>query len=136
MPSSFEHRLFNDELEDMPNVLASTFNGNIAPIYELIENANAYEFARIAAIDSLVALWHTKQISRESVLAYFDNLLTNNFNENANTGLQPWIIHSALRLYPEEVMNSIRLAFYFLGEDLYWSNDPLILPKEFETAMK
>jgi hypothetical protein len=136
MPSSFEHRLFNDELEDMPNVLASTFNGNIEPIYELIENANAYEFARIAAIDSLVALWHTKQISRESVIAYFDNLLTNNFNENTNTGLQPWIIHSALRLYPEEIMNSIRLAFYFLGEDLYWSNDPLILPKEFETAMK
>ena len=115
MPSSFEHRLFNDELEDMPNVLASTFNGNIEPIYELIENANAYEFARIAAIDSLVALWHTKQISRESVIAYFDNLLTNNFNENTNTGLQPWIIHSALRLYPEEIMNSIRLAFYFLG---------------------
>ena len=136
MPNSFEHSLFNDELEDMPNILASTFNGNIELIYKLIENTNAFEFARIAAIDSLVALWHTKQISRESVIAYFDNLLTNNFNKNKNTGLQPWIIHSALRLYPEEIISSIRLAFYFLGEDLYWSNDPLILPNEFEKAMK
>ena len=136
MPNSFDHSLFNDEIEDIPNILASTFNGNIELIYKLIENNNAFEFARIAAIDSLVALWHTKQISRESVLAYFDNLLTNNFNENKDAELQPWIIHSALRLYPEEIMNSIRLAFYFLGENLYWSNDPLILPNKFETAMK
>lgn len=136
MPNSFEHSLFNDEIEDMPNILASTFNGNIELIYKLIENTNAFEFARIAALDTLVALWHTQQISRESVIAYFDKLLTNNVNENKDTGLQPWIIHSALRLHPEEIICSIRLAFYFLGEDLYWSNDPLILPKEFETAMK
>ncbi|EHL31560.1 DUF1186 domain-containing protein [Legionella drancourtii] len=136
MPNSFEHSLFNDEIEDMPNILASTFNGNIELIYKLIENIKAFEFARIAAIDSLVALWHTKQISRESVIAYFGNLLTNNFNKNKDTKLQPWIIHSALRLYPEEIISSIRLAFYFLGEDLYWSNDTLILPNEFETAMK
>ncbi|MFT4060688.1 MAG: DUF1186 domain-containing protein [Legionella sp.] len=136
MPSSFEHRIFNDELEDMPNILASTFNGDIEPIYKLIENTNAYEFARVAALDSLVALWHTQQISRESVITYLDRLLTHNFNEQQNTNLQPWIIHSVLRLYPKEIMNSIRLAFYFLGENLYWSNDPLILPNEFETAMK
>lgn len=136
IPNSFEHSIFNDEIEDMPNILASTFNDNIELIYKLIENTNAFEFARIAALDSLVALWHTKQISRESVIDYFDNLLTNNFNENKDTELQPWIIHSALRLYPEEIISSIRLAFYFLGEDLYWSSDPLILPKKFETAIK
>ena len=136
MPSSFEHRIFNDELEDMPNILASTFNGDIEPIYKLIENKNAYEFARVAALDSLVALWHTQQISRESIITYLDTLLTHNFNEQQDTNLQPWIIYSVLRLYPEEIMNSIRLAFYFLGETLYWSNDPLILPNEFETAMK
>jgi len=73
----------------MPNILASTFNGNIELIYKLIENTNAFEFARIAAIDSLIALWHTQQISRESVISYFDNLLTDNFNENKDTELQP-----------------------------------------------
>jgi hypothetical protein len=136
MPNSFEYSLFNDELEDMPNILSSTFNGNIELIYKLIENTKAFQFARIAALDSLVALWHTKQISRESVIAYFDKLLTNNFNENKGTEIQPWILHSALRLYPEEIINSIRLAFYFLGEDIYYPTDPLILPNEFETAMK
>ena len=135
MPNSFENSLFNDELEDMPNILASTFNGNIELIYKLIENTNAFEFARIAALDSLVALWHTNQIPRESVIAYFDKMLMNNINGN-KIELQSWIIHSAIRLYPEEIINSIRLAFYFLGEDLYCPNDPLILPNEFETAMK
>jgi hypothetical protein len=136
MPNSFEHALFNDEIEDMPNILASTFNGNIELIYKLIENTNAFEFARVAAIDSLVALWHTKKIPRESVISYFDKLLTNNFNDNKTIELQAWIIHSALRLYPEEIIDSIRLAFYFMGEDLYCPNDPIILPNEFETAMK
>ncbi|MDQ5884809.1 MAG: hypothetical protein QG556_1149 [Pseudomonadota bacterium] len=136
MPNSFEHSLFNDELEDMPNILASTFNGNIELIYKLIENTNAFEFARIAALDSLVALWHTKQISRDSIIAYFDKLLTNNFNNNKDIELQPLIIRSALRLYPEEIINSIRLAFYFLGESLYYPTDPLILPNEFEKAME
>jgi len=135
MPNSFERSLFNDEIEDMPNILASTFNGDIEPIYKLIENTKAFDFARVAAIDSLIALWHTGQISRESVITYLDNLLTDNFHENKNAGLQPWIIYSVLRIYPEEIINSIRLAFYFLGEDLYWSNDPLILPNEFEKAM-
>ena len=101
----------------------------------MIENTNAYEFARIAALDSLVALWHTNQIPRESVIAYFEKLLMNNFNDN-KIELQSWIIHSALKLYPEEIINSIRSAFYFLGEDLYWHTDPVILPNEFETAMK
>ncbi len=137
MSSSLEYSLFNDELEDMPNIIASTFNGNIGLIYNLIENTNAYEFARVAALDSLVALWHTNQITRESAIVYFDKLLTNNFNNDNNAfELQLWVIHSALRLYPEEIINSIRLTFYFLGENLYWSNDPLILPNEFETAMK
>jgi hypothetical protein len=63
MPNSFEHSIFNDEIEDMPNILASTFNGNIELIYKLIENTNAFEFARIAALDSLVALWHTKPVN-------------------------------------------------------------------------
>lgn len=136
MSDNFEHHIFGDELEDMPNILASTFNGDLELICKLIEDTNAFEFARVAALDSLVALWHTKQISRESVIAYFDKLLTNGFGNNKTTELHPWIIHSALRLYPEEIINSIRLAFYFLGEDLYYPTDPIILPDEFETAMK
>lgn len=136
MSGSYEHSLFNDELEDMPNILASTFNGNIELIYNLIENTNAFVFARIAALDSLVALWHTNLIPRESVIAYYDRLLTNGFNDSKAIELQPWIIHSALRLYPEEIINSIRLAFYFLGEDLYYHTDPVILPDELEAAMK
>ena len=115
MPNSFEHSLFNDEIEDMPNILASTFIGNIELIYKLIENTKAFEFARIAAIDSLVALLHMKTIfSREFVIAYFGNLLTNNFNKNKDTELQPWIIHFALDSTQKEIICSIRLAFYFL----------------------
>jgi hypothetical protein len=136
MPDSFEYSLFNDEMEDMPNILASTFNGNIELVYGLIENTGAYEFARIAGLDALIALWHTKQISRESIIDYLGKLLTNNFHNNKAIEFQPWIIHSLLRLYPEEIIDSIRLAFYFLGEDLYCPNDPLILPDEFEKAMK
>ena len=56
MPNSFEHTLFNDEIEDMPNILASTFNGNIELIYKLIENTKAFVFARIAAITPIPML--------------------------------------------------------------------------------
>lgn len=136
MPNSFKDAIFNDELEDMPNILASTFDGNIEVIYKLVENNNAFEFSRVAAIDSLIALWHTKQITRESIIAYFDQLLISNFHNKEMIELKPWIIHSVLRLYPEEIINSIRLTYYFLGEDVYYPSDPLILPKEFETAME
>ena len=62
--------------------------------------------------------------------------MINGFNSNKNTEFHLWVIHSALRLYPEEIINSIRLTFYFLGEELYYSDDSIILPSEFEESMK
>mgnify|MGYP006101423793 CR=1 FL=1 len=47
-----------------------------------------------------------------------------------------WVINFALKLYPVELVQTIRMSFYFLGEDAFFQDNPLIAPVEFESAMK
>jgi hypothetical protein len=60
--------------ENLGQVLASVCGGDLEGIQSLIENANAEEYARGAAVGSLVTLVATGQKSREEIVSYFASL--------------------------------------------------------------
>jgi len=138
MTGSFNERIFFDELEHMPNILASTFNGNLKLLYGLIEDRNAYEFARTAALGALIAIWDTKQTSRKTLITYFGSLLDRHIKYNNDHDITWWVIYDALKTYPNELIQKIRLSYYFLGEYVYCddSNHSVICPDEFEKSMR
>jgi len=138
MTGSLNERIFSDELEYIPNILASTFNGNLKLLYGLIEDRNAYEFARAAVLEALIALWDTKQISRKTLITYFESLLDRHIKYNNDHDITWWVIYDALKTYPEELTQKIRLSYYFLGEyaDYDDYNHSVICPDEFEKSMK
>lgn len=62
--------------EDLGKILASVSGGNIDPIKQLVENQQANEFVRSAALKSLVILVAQGMVSREQVIQYFEELFS------------------------------------------------------------
>jgi hypothetical protein len=104
----------------------------------LIEDKKAYEFSRAAALETLVALFDTKQVSRKTVITYFWKLLDTHLKHNDDSDFSRWIIYEALKIYPEELIQKIRLSYYFFGEYAYYDDRGYsgISPDEFEKSMK
>ena len=60
--------------ESLSGLFASTYDGDISKIHQLIENEDIDEFVRAAALDSLLVLLKFDSITRESIVEYFDEL--------------------------------------------------------------
>jgi hypothetical protein len=61
--------------EDLNSILASVCHGDLSLIKQLIEDPQVNEFVRNAALDSLVILYNTDQLSREELINYIGTLL-------------------------------------------------------------
>jgi hypothetical protein len=57
--------------EDLGQILASVCGGDLKGIQSIIENEEADEWARSAALGALVTLVAAGQKSREEILSYF-----------------------------------------------------------------
>ena len=60
--------------EDLANILASVCDGNLEPIKQTIENRAVNEYVRSACMRALLSLVVEGEISRESVLDYFEEI--------------------------------------------------------------
>ena len=60
--------------EGLNRILASVYDGNPAPLQGLVENEEANEYVRNAALGAFVALAHTGQMPRDEVAVYFASL--------------------------------------------------------------
>jgi hypothetical protein len=60
--------------EALKQIFASVYDGNPAPLHGLIENEEANEYVRDAAINSILVLEHTGQMPRAEVIEYFRSL--------------------------------------------------------------
>ena len=75
--------LFGDLItEDLKNILASTYNGDLESIYNLIANKNIDEYIRGAAFNSLKILQKENIISQEKVLEIIYKLLDNELKKD------------------------------------------------------
>jgi hypothetical protein len=71
-PGNITSDLAGDTItEGLNQIFASVYDGNPAPLRELIENKDAYEFVRNAAIESLLILEKVGKIPRADVIDYF-----------------------------------------------------------------
>ena len=74
-PGETSYDLVGDTVtEGLKHILASVYDGNPAPLHGLIENDEANEFVRDAAINAMVVLEHTVQMPRAEVIEYFRSL--------------------------------------------------------------
>ncbi len=60
--------------EDLANILASVCDGNLEPIKQTLENTDVNEYVRSACMRALLSLVVEGEISRESVLDYFEKI--------------------------------------------------------------
>jgi len=60
--------------EGLPRIIASVFDGNLAPVKSLIEDSSIDEFVRGSALRSLAILVHGGVLARIDVIAYFAEL--------------------------------------------------------------
>ena len=96
--------------EDLARILASVCDGDIAPIASLIENEEANEFVRYAAVSSLVALVACGEQKRDDVITYLQTLFRGKLVRKCS---HVWdaLVSASTDLYPEEVVGDIELAY-------------------------
>jgi hypothetical protein len=74
-PGETSYDLAGDTVtEGLKHIFASVYDGNPAPLRGLIENDEANEYVRDAAINALVLLERSAQMPRDEVIDYFRSL--------------------------------------------------------------
>jgi hypothetical protein len=96
--------------EDLGQVLASVCGGDIAGIQSVIENEDADEWARSAALSSLVTLVAVGQKSRDEIVTYFARLFRGKL---ARKWSHVWdeLVSDSTDLYPAELLDDIKRAY-------------------------
>lgn len=61
--------------EELPEILARTYDGDFTLLAGLIENRDAYEYCRLSAVDALACLFWDGVLPRERVASYLGDLL-------------------------------------------------------------
>ena len=95
--------------ENLGGILASISGGDLEPLKALVEDENANEYVRSAAMEAMVILVAAGQRPREEIIGYFRSL----FHQLPR---QPSYVWSGLAgystdLFPEEVQDEIRQAY-------------------------
>ena len=123
--------------EGLESILASVSDGDMSGMASLVENEQANEYVRSAALRGLVALVACSRRSRDEVMAYFKSL----FRTLDRTPGLVWgsLASCSANLYPEEVVEELRMAFdEGLIESLFigWENIEEALKAGKAAAMK
>ncbi len=97
-------------LQNLGQILASVANGDISQIIKLIENTNANEYCRAAAIEALVIMVEIGEYTREELYHYFNEL----FKTMERIPIFPWSIlcQSAILLYKKSFLKEVKQAFH------------------------
>jgi len=116
--------------EGLCRVLASVCDGDTGPIERLIEDKNVAEYARSAALHSLLVLVAEGDKSRDEVMAYFKGLFEERL-ERSYSHAWDALVACATWLHPEEVSEHIAAAFEEGLVDTWF-----ISPRDVESALK
>lgn len=117
--------------ESLGQIIASVYDGDLAPIKRLIEDPDVYESVRVAGFSALETLVAQNVLPRESVLDYFKHLFSTQQKEGEYYFLSMLVI-SCIDLCPdEELLTIIRSAF---EKDLI--DEMLVVIEEVEEALE
>ncbi len=111
LPSDLLDSLLGDFVtEAFGRVLASTCGGDIAGIQSLIENANADEWARGAALAALMTLVAAGVKSRDEIVDYFAGLFRGKLTDTVDVVWSD-LVAFATDLYATELLGDIENAY-------------------------
>jgi len=91
-------------------ILASVYNGNPVPLQQLIENESVNEFVRGAAIEALVGLAHTNQMTRDEVAGYFRSLFHGKLPRDYSFAWNS-LVCCVVQLPAPELLEDVRQAY-------------------------
>jgi hypothetical protein len=113
LPEDVQDFFFGDNITvDLGNALACTCGGRLDGIQSIVEDENASEWARYAALESLVVLAASGQVSREEIVGYFGTLFRGGLaRTEENEVVWGALVNCATDLYPEELLDEIERAF-------------------------
>jgi hypothetical protein len=96
--------------EDLCRILASVCQGDLAGIKSLVEDANANEYVRSAALEALFVLVSEGMLPRDEVVAYLGSLFRGRLDRRSSVVWAELVI-VADKLYPEELLDDVREAY-------------------------
>ena len=96
--------------QSLGQVLASVCGGELEGIQSLIENEDADQWARGAALSSLVTLVAAGQKSREEIVSYFADLYRGKL-ERQWSHVWDELVSSSSEIYPTELLDDIERAY-------------------------
>jgi len=96
--------------ENLPSVLASTFDGDWEPLTRMFMDNETDQYVRGSALQALTVLVAQSVLERDEVMAYFINLLEGGLEGQP---IHAWtdVVYCASELHPGEAMDQIREAF-------------------------
>ena len=95
--------------EALGRILASVYDGNIQPIYTIVENEKLNPWIRAGALDCLMVLWKESVLSREEVMDYLRELLTEKL-EKKPSYVWDAVALIAYDLHPKELVVELKEA--------------------------
>ena len=110
--SEKESRTFMGDIltNDMSRFLAATWEDNLDPIKEIIEDKSVYEYGRSAALGALTCLVFQQRLEREKVIFYLHHLLTGGL-EREPSAVWDDVVCEAADLHPGDLVEPIREAY-------------------------
>ncbi|WBW95361.1 DUF1186 domain-containing protein [Oceanirhabdus sp. W0125-5] len=94
---------------DESRVLASTYNGNLSLLTNIIEDKNIYEVHRVACVDALKILALQAVVDRKKVIDYYKELMRKSKGKSQSE--VECAVFNSLELYPEELMDEIERLY-------------------------
>jgi len=94
---------------DESRVLASTYNGELSLLTNIIENKDVYEVHRNACIDALKILALQAVVDRKKVMDYYKKLMRKSISKSQSE--VECAVFNSLELYPEELMGEIERLY-------------------------
>jgi len=114
-PGETSHKLVGDTVtEGLKQIFASVYDGNPAHLHGLIENEEANEYVRDAAINSILVLEHTGQMPRTEVVEYFRSLFHGRLQRDHSSAWNS-LVCAVADLPAPELLEEVRQAY---GEGL------------------
>lgn len=94
---------------DESRVLASTYNGELSLLTNIIEDKEVYESHRNACIDTLKILALQAIVDRKEVMDYYKRIIRNSISKRESE--VECVVFNSLELYPEELMSEIERLY-------------------------
>ncbi len=110
-PGKTTDELLGDTLtEGLNRILASVYDGDPTPIEKLVENDQADEFARGAALQSLLVLEGAGEMSRDHVIGYYRSLFNGRL-KRTHSAVWNALVGAVMDLPAPELLEDVRKAY-------------------------